>query len=293
MKPIVIAKVTGYVSLLMLYTPVSMAMAQESAEHLFFGMGILLGSVITCLIFCYLSRHFHKKYQKMLLRLKLAKKNSKIVEQAMQSLSKDQEDSQDLLEERVQERTLELNIALQELESANQELERKNVLDELTGLHNRRCYDQKILAEYRRSRRNLTPLSLVLIDIDHFKLVNDNYGHLAGDQCLIWLAKHIMQSLKRSADIAFRYGGEEFCLILPNTEVEGALLVAEQLRLLLNEQAFIFQEIEIALTISCGTCTYQQEVDIGPEQIFSGADKALYQAKHNGRNQTQQYILTE
>ena len=107
------------------------------------------------------------------------------------------------------------------------------------------------------------------------------------------MAKHIKQSLKRSADIAFRYGGEEFCLILPNTEVEGALLMAEQLRLLLNEQAFIFQEIEIPLTISCGTCTYQQEVDVGPEQIFSGADKALYQAKHNGRNQTQQYILTE
>lgn len=293
MKPIVIAKVTGYVSLLMLYTPASMAMTYEAAEHLCFGMGFFLASVITGLIFCYLSRHFHKKYQKMLLRVKLAKNNSKIAEQAMQSLAQEQQDSQDLLEERVQERTLELNIALQELESANQELERKNVLDELTGLHNRRHYDQKILAEYRRSRRNLTPLSLVLIDIDHFKLVNDNYGHLAGDQCLIWLAKHIKQSLKRSADIAFRYGGEEFCLILPNTEVEGALLMAEQLRLLLNEQTFLFQEIEIPLTISCGTCTYQQEVDVGPEQIFSGADKALYQAKHNGRNQTQQYILTE
>jgi len=101
------------------------------------------------------------------------------------------------------------------------------------------------------------------------------------------------RSLKRSADKAFRYGGEEFCLILPNTDAEGATLLAEKLRLQVKEHAFSFQEIDIALTISCGICTYQQEADIGPEQIFSGADKALYQAKHNGRNQIQQYIFTE
>ncbi|MFB0999700.1 MAG: diguanylate cyclase, partial [Colwellia sp.] len=85
----------------------------------------------------------------------------------------------DALESKVQERTLELNIALQELEDANKELQEKNTLDELTGLYNRRFYDQKIQAEFRRSRRNLTPLSLVVIDIDYFKKVNDNYGHLA------------------------------------------------------------------------------------------------------------------
>lgn len=293
MKQNVIPKATGYASLLMLYAPVCMAMTQEETEHLCIGMGFCLGIIVTALFAIFLSRHGRNKYQQMSLRLKLAENNSIMAEQAMQTLAKEQQDSQDLLEERVQERTLELNIALQELESANQELERKNVLDELTGLHNRRFYDQKILAEYRRSRRNLTPLSLVIIDIDHFKSVNDNYGHLAGDQCLTWLAKFIKQSLKRSADKAFRYGGEEFCLILPNTDGEGALLVAEQLRLQVTEQAFNFQEIDIALTISCGICTYQQEVDIGPEQIFSGADKALYQAKHLGRNQTQQYIFIE
>ncbi|KGJ97492.1 GGDEF domain-containing protein [Colwellia psychrerythraea] len=293
MKQYVISKATGYASLLMLYPPVSRAMTAEDTEHLCIGMGFFLGIIVASLVALFLTRHGRNKYQQMSLRLKLAQNNSTVAEQAMQTLAKEQQDSQDLLEERVQERTLELNIALQELESANQELERKNVLDELTGLHNRRFYDQKILAEYRRSRRNLTPLSLVVIDIDHFKSVNDNYGHLAGDQCLIWLAKFMKQSLKRSADKAFRYGGEEFCLILPNTDVEGALLVAEQLRLQITEQAFSFQEIEIALTISCGICTYQQEADIGPEQIFSGADKALYQAKHHGRNQTQQYILTE
>jgi diguanylate cyclase (GGDEF)-like protein len=293
MNPVVIVKVVGFASLLMSYAPVAEAMTENDADHLCFGMGLFLGSLITSLISLYLNRFYRRKYQKKLIQLKLAKRNTKIAEQAIKTLAKEQQDSQDLLEERVQERTLELNIALQELESANQELERKNILDELTGLHNRRFYDQKILAEYRRSRRNLTSLSLVIIDIDFFKAVNDNYGHLAGDQCIIWLAKFIKQSLKRSADKAFRYGGEEFCLILPDTDAEGALLLAEQLRLNVSEQPFIFQDIEIELTISCGICTYQQEADIGPEQIFTGADKALYQAKHSGRNQTQQYILTE
>lgn len=293
MKPFVIAKVLGYASLMMLYSPASLAMTEEGVEHICLGMGFFLGCLITTLISLYLNRHYRRRYLQKSAQLKLAQNNTKIAEQAMETLAKEQQDSQDLLEERVQERTLELNIALQELESANQELERKNVLDELTGLHNRRFYDQKILAEYRRSRRNLTSLSLILIDIDHFKSVNDNHGHLAGDQCLIWLAKYIKQSLKRSADKAFRYGGEEFCLILPNTDDEGALLLAEQLRLAISEQAFIFQEIEIPLTISSGICTYQQQVDIGPEQIFAAADKALYQAKHDGRNQTKQHIFTE
>ena len=293
MKLWVIPKITGYASLLLLYTPVSLAMAAEGAEQLCLGMGFFLGSLVTVLLGLYLNRHYRLKYQQKSLQLKIAQNNEKAAEQAILTLAQEQQDSQDLLEERVQERTLELNIALQELESANQELERKNILDELTGLHNRRFYDQKILAEYRRSRRNLTALSLVVIDIDHFKAVNDNYGHLVGDQCLIWLSNHIKQSLKRSADKAFRYGGEEFCLILPNTDAEGALQVAEQLRLAITEHAFISQDVEIALTISCGICTYLQQVDVGPEQIFSGADKALYQAKHNGRNQTQQFIFSE
>lgn len=293
MKSSVIAKITGFTSLLMTYSPASKAMTEEGADHLCFGMGFFLGGFITLLFGVYLNRHYRIKYQKMLQQFKCAKSNAKIAEKTMNTLAKEQQDSQDLLEERVQERTLELNIALQELESANQELERKNVLDELTGLHNRRFYDQKILAEYRRSRRNLTALSLVLIDIDFFKSVNDTHGHLAGDQCLIWVAKHIQQSLKRSTDKAFRYGGEEFCLILPNTDAEGALLLAEQLRLFLCEQVFQFQNFEISLTISCGICTYHQQADIGPEQIFFGADKALYQAKHNGRNQTQQYTFIE
>ncbi|MBU2869557.1 diguanylate cyclase [Colwellia sp. E2M01] len=268
-------------------------MVAESNTSLNLGLGFLIGILISSLFFKYLHRHNRHKYQKMMQKLKSAKKNAKVIQQAMDKLAIEQQDNQDLLEERVQERTIELNIALQELESANQELERKNILDELTGLHNRRFYDQKILAEHRRSRRNITPLSLVVIDIDHFKSVNDNHGHIAGDNCLVWLAKIITKSLKRSTDKAFRYGGEEFCLILPNTDADGALLMAEQLRLQVCEQAFQFQDTEIPLTISCGVSTYFKQKGIGPEEIFAAADKALYQAKHNGRNQTQQQAITE
>ena len=292
MKLLAFFKIIGYVSLLMIYAPVSMAMEETTKDPLSFGIGFLFGSLMIFFIFLYLNRHYKSKYTQMLHKLKGAKKETKLAIEAMKKVAKEQQDSQDLLEDRVQERTLELHIALQELESANEELERKNVLDELTGLHNRRFYDQKILAEYRRSSRNHTALSLVVIDIDHFKVVNDNYGHLAGDHCLIWLAKHIKKSLKRSTDKAFRYGGEEFCLILPDTSAEGALLIAEQLRIAISEESFKFQNIEISITISAGISTYQQQKNIGPEQIFSGADKALYQAKHNGRNQTQQYVLT-
>lgn len=229
--------------------------------------------------------------------------DKKIAEQkALKSLDKSkkaqaellmlQEESQEKLESRVQERTLELNIALQELESVNKELAEKNTLDELTGLYNRRYYDQKVVAEYRRSRRNLTPLSLVVIDIDHFKKVNDNHGHIAGDQCLIWVAGKIKAALGRVTDLGCRYGGEEFCLILPETDTKGAISLAETLRESIESEIFVFDKVKIPMTISCGVSTYWQQPDITPENIFAAADEALYSAKKNGRNQVQKKILT-
>jgi diguanylate cyclase (GGDEF)-like protein len=191
----------------------------------------------------------------------------------------------DELESKVQERTLELNIALQELEEANKELQEKNTLDELTGLYNRRFYDQKIQAEFRRSRRNLTPLSLVVIDIDHFKMVNDTYGHLAGDECLVTVSACIKRCLRRSADISCRYGGEEFCLILPETDNKGALNLAEELRESIEACQIRYNNIAIKLTISCGISTYLQQKGVKAEHLFAVADKGLYIAKNNGRNQ--------
>lgn len=200
-------------------------------------------------------------------------------------------EEKDELESKVQERTLELHIALQELEEANKELQEKNTLDELTGLYNRRFYDQKILAEFRRSRRNLTPLSLVVIDIDHFKQVNDNYGHLAGDECLVAVSSCIKRCLRRSADISCRYGGEEFCLILPETDSHGAISLAEELRESVEVCQISYNNITFKLTISCGISTYLQQKHVKPEHLFALADKALYKAKDNGRNQVIQHVF--
>jgi diguanylate cyclase (GGDEF)-like protein len=252
----------------------------------FYGMLFWLNALLITFILSY-------QYRYQLVDKQLAQRQALTSEinseRAKEELLTLQLQSQEDLENHVQERTLELNIALQELEEVNRELEQKNTLDELTGLFNRRFYDQRILAEYRRSKRNLTPLSIVLIDIDHFKDVNDTYGHLAGDQCLAWVSKHINKSLKRSSDMAFRYGGEEFCLILPDTDATGALSLAEILRQNIADQPFIYDEKSISLTVSNGIYTYVQQENVTPEQIFSRADKALYQAKNNGRNQTQEY----
>lgn len=263
-------------------------------NKLFF-QGLAIGFVICFVAMLIIVYTLYRKYltdnKNLKDQLDEQKKDTLSVKNSYQLLLEQQQESQDLLEDRVQERTLELHIALQELEEANHELAQKNTLDELTGLFNRRFYDQKILAEYRRSKRNLTPLSLIIIDIDHFKAVNDNYGHLAGDQCLVWLSLHIKKSLKRSSDMAFRYGGEEFCVILPDTDEKGAMALAEALRKNIEHQACTHKDIEIPLTISSGVFTYLQQDDIQPEQIFMGADKALYEAKNNGRNQTQVYSI--
>jgi diguanylate cyclase (GGDEF)-like protein len=250
-------------------------------------IGLAVCLAIILIIFYTLHRKYSLSQQSLEEQLKKANKATLIAEESHQLLLGEQQENQDLLEERVQERTLELHITLQELEEANRELEKKNTIDELTGLFNRRFYDQKIFAEFRRSKRNLTPLSLVIIDIDHFKVVNDTYGHLTGDHCLVWLGNHLKQSLKRSSDKAFRYGGEEFCLILPDTDEKGAIALAEALRKVIEQNPCIHNNNEIPLTISSGIFTYIQQGDLQPEQIFTRADKALYKAKHNGRNQSQ------
>lgn len=261
-----------------------------------FGLGIAICILVCVLVGYYYHAKQHKQQlekETLIKKLNEAEAQITLSEQAREQLLQEQKEHQDLLEDKVQERTIELNIALQELEEANQELEQKNILDDFTGLYNRRHYDQKIVAEYRRSKRNLTPLSLVLIDIDHFKSVNDTHGHLAGDHCLVWLSEHIKASLKRSTDIAFRYGGEEFCLILPDTDGQGAFALAEVLRKRVANEPCLYQDKVIPMTVSCGISTYIQQHEMHPKQIFACADKALYQAKDAGRNQTQSYQFTE
>ncbi len=125
---------------------------------------------------------------------------------------------------------IELKKITQQLAELNAKLQRLSSLDGLTGIPNRRTFDEVLEIELKRAVRNKSPISLIMLDIDHFKLFNDTYGHLKGDDCLKEIAKVLQNSLKRPGDLVARYGGEEFACILPNTDREGAKSVAEKIR---------------------------------------------------------------
>ncbi|NTS76952.1 diguanylate cyclase [Catenovulum sp. SM1970] len=214
-----------------------------------------------------------------------ALEQAKQASQAQQALLELQQSQQEELEASVQERTFELEVTLRELEDKNRELEEKNTLDSLTGLRNRSYFDKKLLAEYRRSRREQTVLSLVMFDIDHFKNVNDTYGHPAGDDVIRVVASLASQVAKRPTDIVCRYGGEEFSMILPCTDSPGAYTIAEKLRAKLASQPIHTCAGPIDITVSFGVASMLGNRQQSEASLLQYADDALYQAKKNGRDQ--------
>lgn len=175
-----------------------------------------------------------------------------------------------------------------QLEQSNAELQRLTCLDSLTGISNRRRFDEFIVKECMRSAREGAPLSLLLIDIDNFKAYNDNYGHLGGDGCLRKVADAFRNAVQRPADLVARYGGEEFAVVLPNTNVEGALTLAEHLHDVVKklEIPHDYSEVSDILTISTGIATKVANMNNSPGDLIEMADRALYEAKKFGRNQT-------
>jgi diguanylate cyclase (GGDEF)-like protein len=169
------------------------------------------------------------------------------------------------------------------LERARDRLEELVLQDGLTGLANRRCFDQRLQQEWARARRNRHPLSLLLIDIDHFKKLNDSHGHLIGDECLIQVAQTLRRALNRPGDLLARYGGEEFVALLPETGDLGAEQVAERLQRTLRLCAPVAQ-VEKQVTISIGVCTCQPGESSPVQALIEAADRALYLAKQRGRN---------
>jgi two-component system chemotaxis family response regulator WspR len=171
------------------------------------------------------------------------------------------------------------------LADANIELQKLAALDGLTGIANRRRFDETLQFEWQRGQRDKTPLSLLFCDIDHFKSYNDHFGHLAGDLCLKKVAAVLTEHLKRPADLAARYGGEEFALILPETEAAGALLIAEACRRHLEGLQIENPAASTGIvTISIGVATIVPSPDSTVEQLINRADQALYAAKRGGRN---------
>ncbi|MGF1539783.1 MAG: diguanylate cyclase domain-containing protein [Pleurocapsa sp.] len=174
----------------------------------------------------------------------------------------------------------------QQLKQANEKLAQLAVVDGLTNIANRRKFEQYISSEWQRLAREKAPLSLILCDIDYFKLYNDTYGHQAGDRTLVAVAQGIAKAVKRPADLVARYGGEEFAVVLPNTTVEGAEYVAKQISLQVQalQIPHIMSPIDIYITLSLGVAGLIPSHDSAYSVLVAAADRCLYQAKELGRN---------
>lgn len=188
------------------------------------------------------------------------------------------------LELDVMERTQELNDANDKLKRANEELEKISMIDPLTSIFNRRYFNSFFQKVWGCSKRESLPLSLIMIDIDNFKMYNDTYGHLAGDQCLKSVADVIKNTLKRSGDLVARFGGEEFVVLLSNTTEDGAMVVAEEIRAKTENLCIKNEGLATVITVSLGVASVVPDESIHPENVINAADQALYQAKKDGRN---------
>ena len=186
------------------------------------------------------------------------------------------------------QREAELIAVAQQLETANRELRRLSFLDGLTGITNRRGFDEFLLREWKRAARAQGTLSVILLDVDHFKPFNDHYGHLAGDDCLKHIAAALKAALHRPADLVARYGGEEFVVVLPDTDALHAVSVAETLRAAVETLRIPHASSPSAhgVTVSLGVASMTAVPDAPPQELVDAADQALYMAKRAGRNRS-------
>lgn len=180
-----------------------------------------------------------------------------------------------------------VEVRTQALKEANRSLHKQTLMDGLTGIGNRRCFDEVVASEWARAQLSQLPLSLCLIDVDFFKRYNDHYGHIAGDECLRKVASALNSATKRSSDSVARYGGEEFVLVLPDTRASAAKAIAERLRLSILGLCIPHSQNDAApwVSISVGIASSEHVGVNDLEALIRHADSALYKAKQNGRNQ--------
>lgn len=189
------------------------------------------------------------------------------------------------LRAKVAEQTAELQDTVKLLESANSRLETLSMEDDLTGIANRRYFERSLVDEWNRARRREHPLALILLDLDHFKDLNDRRGHPAGDDCLRRVGGFLSEAVRRSGEVVARYGGEEFAILLPGVDGDGAIRVAETLREGIEKLAIPYGNgATRRVTASCGVAALTPGPDLAAEQLVASADRALYAAKHSGRN---------
>lgn len=179
-----------------------------------------------------------------------------------------------------------------DLNNARMKIETLANMDGLTNLFNRRYFDAKLEQEFKRLQRSTHPVSLIMADIDCFKLYNDTYGHQAGDDCLKDVAAAFKKSGGRVSDIAARYGGEEFVMLLPNTDQQGARKVAETIRTAIEALAIAHATSSVSgfVTVSIGVATVSPDRSTSPDLLVKLADQALYRSKENGKNQIHMHV---
>lgn len=181
----------------------------------------------------------------------------------------------------------EVAIHREQLQQANEQLQHINRTDGLTGLLNRKAWEQSLRQEFKRYQRYHRASSLIMLDIDHFKDINDTYGHPAGDEVIRRTAAALVSSL-RDSDVAGRYGGEEFAVILVDTDATGAEIVAERLRTSVEASSVAYEEHVINYTISLGIAELTPKIT-DPTMWIDTADRGLYNAKRAGRNRSSIY----
>ncbi|MBF0406056.1 MAG: GGDEF domain-containing protein [Candidatus Riflebacteria bacterium] len=172
----------------------------------------------------------------------------------------------------------------------HQKTEKLAFTDPLTGLYNHRFFQETLLEEFLRAKRYSKPLSLMILDVDHFKKFNDHWGHLIGDKVLIHASSLFQKSLREKIDVLARYGGEEFAIVLPETSIHGGELFAERVRSILEKTPLMYDENELKITVSIGVSSTSVTTFEKPSEMIEAADIALYQAKENGRNQVRTYL---
>ena len=175
------------------------------------------------------------------------------------------------------------------LRHAYEQMEKLATIDPLTGVGNRRLFEDTLEAEWSRAVRSSDPLAVLMIDADNFKSYNDRYGHLAGDDCLREIAKAILSLDRRSTDLLSRFGGEEFVFLLPGTTLEGAQLIAETIRCKV-ERLHAQQgrrALQRKVTVSIGCAAIVPGPQSSPTRLLAASDEALYNAKQNGRNRVE------
>ncbi len=175
------------------------------------------------------------------------------------------------------------------------QISRLTIIDDVSGTYNRRYFDMVLEEEWKRSMREYTPLSLLMVDIDYFKAYNDSYGHQMGDVCLYAIGKILSGQLNRSADFTARYGGEEFAIVLPNTRAEYARLLAERIRRSVEEARIKAGNEQVSpwVTVSIGLATTTAEYEQSSALLVKAADRCLYESKHDGRNRVSETMLDD